>query len=349
MAEDEFASTKLIKILDQEAHRQWKFNNYQLSYNLREIIKDNNPYLVNNLLLMAELAINLKIINNDYLVNLSLVEAIKNTHKKDIDTDILSSVFAQILDFPFLINIDLAAAILENQNGDKKLLQIISDKAYKVGLENNYLYYGAELTKICLEYQPDNLPLIKQIYKCYDGAEDFHKLEKTALSFIKYSTNDLEKLYGVYLLMRGTIQAGKWNNYSKIYQDYFSLLSQLNSYENNNKNEIFDGYIEYMLVSICHFLFYFNDSPQINRKVINQVSNLYQKLTKKRYGELLANSPPVTKNISKQKKLKIGLVSEALRVNCVGILSRWLIEYMDRDKYDIYVYKVKGREDFFYQ
>lgn len=82
MAEDEFASTKLIKILDQEAHRQWKFNNYQLSYNLREIIKDNNPYLVNNLLLMAELAINLKIINNDYLVNLSLVEAIKNTQKK---------------------------------------------------------------------------------------------------------------------------------------------------------------------------------------------------------------------------------------------------------------------------
>lgn len=346
MAEDEFASTKLIKILDQEAHRQWKFNNYQLSYNLREIIKDNNPYLVNNLLLMAELAINLKIINNDYLVNLSLVEAIKNTQKKDIDTDILSSVFAQILDFPFLINIDLAAAILENQNGDKNLLQIISNKAHQVGLENNYLYYGAELTKICLQYQPDNLSLIKQIYKCYNGAEDFHKLEETALNFIKYSTNDVEKLYGIYLLMRGTVQVGKWDNYFDLYQKYFSLLSQLELHENNN----FEGYIEYMLVSICQFLLYFNDTPKINRKVINKISNLYQKLTRKRYTELLENQLSSTQNnTSVKKKLKIGFLSEALRVNCVGILSRWLIQYIDRDKYDIYIYKIKGREDFFYQ
>ncbi|MGY6529579.1 MAG: O-linked N-acetylglucosamine transferase, SPINDLY family protein [Cyanobacterium sp.] len=330
--EDPFYQQQLQEILNHEAQKQLDHKNYQLSYELRNIIQGLIPNSVDNLLLIIELAIKLNIFDNNYLFDSNLNNIIKQSQTKDINFDILKKVFGQILEFPLLLNPELAKQILENQQGNKELINLILEKARYMGHGEGFPNYSADLALVCLEYLSNNLAILNEIISYNDTAHYFDKSEAFSKKYLENSHKPEEKAYGYYKLIYCMMRTGTWQEKDELINNYICALSNLSQ----QNPDIEDLYIIERLVFMTQYLLYFRDSPQENRQIINSLSCSMQKLLNNKYSYIqLQDNFPI-----KNKKMKIGYLGYTFRSHCVGLLSRWLIKYLDRNKFDIYIYLI---------
>ena len=115
------------------------------------------------------------------------------------------------------------------------------------------------------------------------------------------------------------------------------------------ESQVAPRFIEDVFVSITPPLIAREDNLSQNRFLQNKIAELFTKETRAKYSSLilsLSKQNQVKKdNIKSTKKLKIGYISSALRHNPVGYLSRWLLKYYDRDKFEVFIYLMSDDED----
>ena len=95
---------------------------------------------------------------------------------------------------------------------------------------------------------------------------------------------------------------------------------------------------------------YFEDNPQVNRPIRNRVASAGQQdlqaLMSDRVDRYRQNQATrkLTQKLS-SRPLKIGYLSDCLRLHSVGWLVRWLLAYHDRDRFDVHLYSTRRSED----
>ncbi|WP_330205249.1 hypothetical protein [Cyanobacterium sp. Dongsha4] len=340
--DSDFPTKNLVNILEVEAQRNLQNTNYQLSYEIREVIEEIDPYNVNNLLLMMDLAIELKIelINQEYLAK--IIVAIRNSQLDDIDFNLIHRFLENILDFPFNLNIELVDTILESAEASfrENLIKLAIQKAYQLAHFTRYPLYAADLGSTCLKYCPKNLFVLQNTFFYLMLAYQFERAKTMAEQFQLNAITLEEKAYSSYLLIHWMLKSGAWLERESLVKNYQTSLSNL---AKKNEGNI-ATYIHCALVYMTQYLLYFEDNPQYNRHIINGISRIYQSHFNHLQLELCKDKN-YRKNSLVKKKIKIGYIAFTFRNHCVAYLCRHCISFIDRSKFDIYIYMLGTIQD----
>jgi predicted O-linked N-acetylglucosamine transferase (SPINDLY family) len=330
---------ELLQVLETEAQRQETNQNYRLSWLLRQHIREIKPHLIENLLCLLRLELTLETFNNTHLTEWGIVELIKESPQGTINSELLENLLTQILKFPTLESVALAESALLQTGGDGHIINIILSKANYMGNEHKFLLYAADLTKLCLKYQPDNLAILKELFWYYALAEKYEELKEVGTHFYDKSQTIGQKAFGSYQLLYLTMLTADWLEVIPLAKNHQILLQQMAT----EQPEIPEQFIRDSFIIISQPLLYIDDKPRENRSIINQISALFQKNSTANYICPVHFPPPSTKQTP--KKLKIGYIGHTLRGHSVGWLSRWLIHYHNREEFSIALYFINQKED----
>ncbi len=329
----------LLKVLIKEAQRQSELKNYQFSLSIREEIKEILPNDVNNLLHLLNLSFFLNQFQEQNIHDWYLIELIRSSKKENIDFNLIYEVLDKVLQFPLGESVQLAEAILVNQDGDGQFIDLIINKAHYMGYNQKFFSYSAGLGELCLKYQPQNLVFLNGIYWYYLFSRQYDESLKIAHAFYNYSKTEAQKVLGSYFILHSTLTEGNWTNFSEMAQRHQYLLTKLPT----NAEQVVDKCIRESLIVVSQPLLYLKDKPREKRLIINQVSALFQQISQADYSCPVNFSPNI--NYSKSRKLKIGYIGSTLRGHSVGWLSRWLMEYHNQENFAIHTYFIGQQGD----
>jgi predicted O-linked N-acetylglucosamine transferase (SPINDLY family) len=203
-------------------------------------------------------------------------------------------------------------------------------------LEQRNPLFGASLTKILLESEPNNLYLLKNLFWYYTYAQEYQQAWELGKQIYEKAEHISLKVFTNYQILEMLLSAGHWLEAEKYAQLHQELLTQ------TIQENICPKFIKDAVLSVTRPLMYLEDKPVKNRSLHNQIARLFQEHTRNNYGNYQWWHQA---KIKTDKKLKIGYIANSLRKHSVGWLSRWLFKYHNRDDFTINLYLVNQLED----
>ena len=341
---------ELLQVLAIEAEKQAEKLAYKEAWIIRKHIREMVPENLENLLHIILLEIKLEIFISDISIFRELIEVVNNEKDLAKNRNLLLKVLSEVLDFVdyFADGVELAkicAAALEHP---EDLIKLLLDKAndYK---QISQAKLAVELGNICLEIAPDHPQILGNMVIFLQDAGRILDSIPLAERRFQQCQNLAEKIAITHLLLQGTMQAGgEWKKANEMHKKYQDLLLELATSDEEIN-------LEYLLsiISVGGYAFYFEDSPKKHRKIRDSVAELFQrnleKIFNKKVKNLVKNTNSISRKKNKSRVLKIGYLSESLRLHSVGWLVRWVFQYHDTKKFEIHAYSGWNTGDFLQQ
>jgi predicted O-linked N-acetylglucosamine transferase (SPINDLY family) len=140
---------------------------------------------------------------------------------------------------------------------------------------------------------------------------------------------------------------GSWQGASEIYQDFKALLQDLakatlgRTAADVNRPDL--GCLS-VLAPIGSLCFYFEDQPQLNRPLRNQIGQIAQTYLQAALPDQVQRYR--SRNLQTgSRSPRIGYLAGTLKQHSVGWLCRWLLQYHDRDRFDLHLYTARPSTD----
>ncbi len=340
---EEEPTALLLGILETEAQRQEEAKNVFLSALIRRQLLELDMTAIDNLLQLIRLEIDLNTYTPELLEEWQVVETLTNTNDQKVDSALVLLVLAKILEFPSVNSINFAAASLAYINDSESLCATIMQVASRMAYDELKPTYAADLTKICLEVQPDNPYLLNELLSFYSFAKKHDEAIETAQKIYNEldricSTISL-KLHSVYRVLMTYISIGAWLEIDPIVKRYRHLLLEMAKHP----PQTIESFLKGRLLGVVFPLFYLSDRASENRYIINRIAKVFQDNLE--LNLLSIKNPVLSQSIQSHSKLRIGYIAHTLRKHSVGWLSRWLFQYHDRDRFEIFIYLINQPED----
>jgi predicted O-linked N-acetylglucosamine transferase (SPINDLY family) len=340
-SEEEIAAwqTELITILDQEAQRQKEIENYHLSWLLRGHIREINPILLDNLLQLISLEINLNIFSLDFLDDWQVIDLLKESNTQVINSELLLELIDKLIVFrdkKILLFIEVSFSYFRES---LRLLKKLEAIAFKLAEQENEALYASELIKICLKFIPDDICFLNHLSYFYKKTGDYQQAIEVAKRIGEVAPTEDVKIYSQYLIISSLQNSGRWLELKATLKPYKKSLQAF--MQTNTK--YLDFLSQNLWLSTIFPLFYFEDNPQENRVLQNQVAELFQNQFESLF-KLKRNTQNI-ESITNKKTLKIGYISDNLRRHPIGFLSRWLIHYHEQNYFELVLYLINQPED----
>jgi predicted O-linked N-acetylglucosamine transferase (SPINDLY family) len=337
---------ELTQILQTEADRQAVDASYDKAWLIRQHLRELNPDHLNNLLQVLLLELQLDEFSIDGEVLEQAIEGIGQISLADGQIDqllaeLLLKVIQQLLELDpgheaVLRLIKTCIPHLPEQ----RLIEVLITKAKTLFLSPN-AKAGAKLCKICLELTPSDLDLLMVVIPILQSTTES---DDTLLSIrlgeqcLAQASTTADKILASQHLLTGLMTTGgQWQRAKVVYENYKALMVSLT--QPNIKQRQESGELVRLLTSGV-FCSYFEDKPELNHPIRNQVGALAQA----RLPSYLERSPYVH---SKREThlLRIGYLSESLRRHSVGWLIRWLLKHHDSDRVEVHLYSTRETGD----
>jgi predicted O-linked N-acetylglucosamine transferase (SPINDLY family) len=333
---------ELSDILLNAAQQQEANSNYQLSWVIRQHLKEFVSDDVNNLLKIIKLNIDLKIHDLETNVN-QLIETISHLTKIPIfDENLLVQVIEKLVDLnpvnPSLFIDKLVEAFIPYLLTSKTILKLLTDKAEAY----HYFFYqhtSIYFAKIALRLEPDNLDCIRKIISPLQRLghnytkESIYWVEK----YLELGQELVDQIIGNHYLLEALLNScSSWEKSVQAYKKYKIFLSELVNSQTESESLV-------QMLAIGAFLLYIEDNPRENRPIRNQLAALCQQLILKTFPENINacqqrfHSPRPSLS---ERPLRIGYLSSCFRTHSVGFLAWWLLKYHNRQKFDIHLYSL---------
>ncbi len=324
---------ELVKILDAEAQRQIDLTNFQISWLIRQHIREIVPTHINNLLHLTQLSINLGDFTPECLTEWQAASILQQSSLDNIDSKLLLQILKKLLEFPTTETLAFAKACLPHQSQNSEaFIQTLLLVAVELAHKTKRPDFAANLAELCLQLKPEHPEILWHLACFYSQAGLHQQAIETAELFFKNCLNTPWQVRGSYLILRTLLTAGSWLEVEPVAQRYKSLVRDLVK----NPPETIEPDFATQLLIANFFLPYLQDQPQENRWLQNQIAQLFQKSLQ------AANSAVVQLPWSNQQKaakpIKIGYVAHHLNGHSVGWLSRWLFQYYDRESFQTNIY-----------
>ncbi len=337
-------TAELLEVLETEAKRREQLEDYSIAWVLRQHIREVDPSEINNLLQIIDLSIKLNKFTGNELNSLNVIQSLQSQKNISPDPDLLLKTLKKLLVSaclePFIPDF-VAACVSHLANYHQKFINIVISAAVDIAYSEHKPTVAAQLADICLRLEPENLEVLSQLAPFYQSAGKYKQGIETAKLCYSLSKTLPEKIFATFLVIRGLMSAaGYWQEAISIFKK--QELYILDLIQGNNL--ILKRISTLRIINVLFFQPYFRDDLKKNRWLQNQVSHIfkssvqdYAKEQIERYRQQLLTRKASQREI---QRLKIGYISYCLRTHSVGWLARWLIEYHDRDRFQVYTYFV---------
>ncbi|CAO5041737.1 O-GlcNAc transferase C-terminal domain-containing protein [Microcystis aeruginosa] len=328
---------ELSNILATEANRQLELENLEISWLIRKHLQEINPSYLDNLLHLTLVEIKLNRFHPQQLQEWQILELIT---QGSVNSQLLEQVVIAVIPYPHKYTIELVRLSLPYLGNSPELLNYVITVTRQFAFEKYQPIYSVDLAEAFLPLYPESLHLVANLFWFYVSVPNHQK----AINFIKEfkdksQTIDL-KMFSQSLLFNGSLRASKWNDIPSICQEYKYLIQEFMK----EKPQDIHPLVREALLTVMNPIYYYEDNPIENRQVLNQIGSFFQKNYKEMLGfqEEGFDKP---KEDNPDKKLKIGYIAQNLKRHPVGLLSRWTINYHNREQFDIHLYMVSQPVD----
>lgn len=337
---------KLSGILQEEAIRREALAEDSVAWTIRQQIREICPTNINNLLHLVQLAMKLETYTGEELTDFHVLEILRGDTQVAPDWELLMSVLQNVLDYAPVIpsTLELAEACLtfiHEETQALRFINILIPTAVDICFARKQPGISVSLAELGLRLDAKNTELIGHLAGFYQYANEYEKGIETAKLHYSLATTLTEKVFANHSLLRALMAAsGYWEEACSVLQRQKCLLKELIG----SKPILLDPVTISRLFNSSYFLPYFQDSPKESRQVQNQVVQLcqanieiYAKELVDRYRQ---GHRERKQRSTRDKPLKIGYVSHCFRNHSVGWLARWLLQYHNRDRFQINGYFV---------
>ena len=332
---------ELVNILEKESLRQQALREYQIAWNICQIIKEIEPEKYDNLARICILSLYLKTFNLDLLSELGFIKATNSS--LELGDDVLLEFLVIYADShvatdPLLLEgcLEIIYACIPYFQNKRSCLQVLQSFALKYSID-----IGHKLVSAFLESYPNDrqatLPLLKELYT---QNREYDKAIETAREIVlNCPQNILQKANCTYGLLHTLMErGGDWQELESTFKELRFLHSQ-----------IVEQHIEFapnpdlcMPLSVTPFFApYFEDVPKVNHALQNQILHLFASTVKSVFSDItqaFQAQHAVRKQSKKTQKIKIGYLTTSLRQHSVGWLARSLFQHFDHQSFEIYGY-----------
>nr|WP_290226462.1 O-linked N-acetylglucosamine transferase, SPINDLY family protein [Trichocoleus desertorum] len=345
-------TAELVAVLQAEAERRESLSSQEedaialaIRHHLREIV----PTDVNNLLKILQISVQLKIFSGDDLDSLNLIPLLQRNDTQGINSPLLRNVLKSFLETDPLhpLVLEFAESCLPYVEDVEAWLEVLIIPAIKIAYSLGKVGVAIYLAELGLTINPKHLGALGHLSAFYYKAGDYEKGVEVAKQYYSTAQTLPGKVYGSFLLLKSlTISGGAWEKADETMQHHKNLLRSLIA---QNPTDLDRGAALSMFTS-TFFLPYMEDEAEANRYFFNHIGELcqasihnYSRGQAEHYQQyhstVLQNTTVCT------KPLKIGYVSGFLRQHSVGWLARWLFQYHDRERFQIYTYFINQPQE----
>ncbi|MFP4299045.1 MAG: O-linked N-acetylglucosamine transferase, SPINDLY family protein [Spirulinaceae cyanobacterium] len=336
----EAATGELVAVLETEAQRYAQAEKLSEVVQIRSVIQELAPGKLENLLKLYETEIELNVYTGDRLTELGLLEYLQAQHPLPLTPEALIAFTAKVVEFdPFHPNsFALAQACLgylQTIPQAEQYLNAIFPKAQKLAETHKQPGFAIQYSELCWQIAPDNRKILHDLVGLYQNANQHETSIETARHYCALSANQSlsDRMAANQQLLRSLMTAGGyWQEAEALFYTQQELLQEL----------IATYPLEQLQVPhiILHNFFapYFGDNPAQMRKVQNQLGELSQTKLQLTEQDRVSRYQQQHQNRKAHSRLKIGYLSGCFRYHSVGWLARWLIQYHDRSRFEVYGY-----------
>ncbi|MCE2669154.1 MAG: O-linked N-acetylglucosamine transferase, SPINDLY family protein [Microcystis sp.] len=328
---------ELSNILTTEANRQLELENLETSWLIRKHLQEINPSYLDNLLHLTLIEIKLNRFDSQQLQEWQILELIT---QGSVNSQLLERVVIAVIPYAHEYTIELVRLSLPYLGNSPELLNYVITVAGRFAFEKYQAIYSVDLAEAFLPLYPESLYLEVNLFWFYISLPDYEK----AINLVnklkeKSQTIDL-KMFSQSLLFSGSLRASKWNDIPSICQEYKHLIKEFIEKKPQDIHPLVRG----ALLTVMNPISYYEDNPKENRPLLSQIGSFFQETYKEMLG-FQEESFDKPREDNANKKLKIGYIAQTLKHHPVGLLSRWTINYHNREQFDIHLYMVSQPVD----
>ncbi|MBD3881053.1 hypothetical protein IFO70_04730 [Phormidium tenue FACHB-886] len=201
------------------------------------------------------------------------------------------------------------------------------------------------LAKQCVQLAPnDRQVLAKTVFLMQSGnTTSLTESLPLAKRLLAESSSLVQKITIThYILTSLMLTGGSSEETIEYYQQHKALLSQVIGLPAAESQEMI-----HQVMAMGMFMNYFEDNPQINRRIRNQLAKVGQQDLQARMSDRVDRyrQHQASRKTNATKPLKIGYLSDCLRLHSIGWLVRWLLVHHDRHRFDIHLYSTRQSND----
>lgn len=343
-------TAELVQVMLAEAERRESLADWSVAWLIRQHLREVAPAKINNLLRLTQLSIELERFSGDELADWGIVSLLEG-EKDELDSGLLLQVLKNVLETMPLHphSLKLAEACLlyfPKEPQSFILLSILLLAAIKIDSSTRQPGIAASLGELCARIDGENPEVLAHLASFYQNAGEFERGIEIAKQYYAIAPTMPIRIFANHLLMRGLMRAGgRWPEAVAAFNLHESLLlsaieAQLETIDRAEGSRLFNANF---------FAPYFQDEARKNRDIQNQLARLGkanllghagETAEKYRQGLVLRRE----KLGNKERPLKIGYLSHALRRNSVGWLARWVFHHRDRDRFQVAGYFLKPEQ-----
>ncbi len=338
-------TTELIQVLLTEAERREASQEHSIAWVIRQHIREIQPDNLANLLHLVQGAIALETLTSDDLHSLEIIPYLSTAAKSQIDADLLLSVLDGVLTTlaPDPIALEFASACLTQLQGHESLMAVVLPAAVKLAFSQRQPLFAAHLLEQYLRIDPENVEILGHLSTFYQNAGEYDEGIQAALRRYELTDNLPEKLFSSHLILRGLMTAGGyWEKALTAFQQHEQLLESLIAEKPTHMHPVHTT----RLFTSTYFLPYFRDDLRKNRSLQNRVTALCSSNIQSNANDQAERYQQrnVSRSRTTAQPLKIGYLSHCMGRHSVGWLARWLLQYHDRDRVQLYGYFINERQ-----
>jgi predicted O-linked N-acetylglucosamine transferase (SPINDLY family) len=336
---------QLIQRLDFEAQCQAEQLHPQVSWLLRQHLRELAPAQTNNLLLLLQLELQLDQFTPAILTEWRVMTSLQQCNDAEFDAELLLEVLAKLLQFPSEEVLAFVDACLTSPKLANDLARILYDIAYEFAARHRTNFdFVASLLERVTRLEPTHRVAWQLMAGCYQRLKQFDQAIVSAQRHFQRCETLSERYAGSCLLERIHLTAGMWKGLDAVMSQNHNLLQKLLT---EKSTQLDFATISCLISDPAHFL-YLQDDLAENRRWQNQAAQLFYQNIQQNF----TAKPNLGQHRSLDpcRPLKVGFIAHSLYEHSVGWLSRWLFKHFDRQAFNTFIYLVNTQPtDSFFQ
>jgi predicted O-linked N-acetylglucosamine transferase (SPINDLY family) len=332
-----------VSLAEKEDSQHFK-TAWAICQHIREIDAEN----LFNLLQLLQLSLELDNLDPDEQILEQIIDILRSSPSSTIPGSLVPEVLQQLLDsFPIPpLTFQFASACLGADYISAETLFDILFAKMDSFLHAQPLSLAIEYGKLCLSLQPERIQVIANLINWYQNAGKNLESIKLAQTMVAISHNLVDRIAANYLMTRGLMQVGgHWTEAQNAHKECMHLVGSL--IESDIPVDIHDIL---NIATTGAFAFYFDDLPRSTHQLLRELAEFSQERIQKHFTSFKSGDSEdlalnlKAHNFQTKSKIRIGYLSKCFRRHSVGWISRWLFQYHDTDRFEIYAYSL-GRTD----
>jgi predicted O-linked N-acetylglucosamine transferase (SPINDLY family) len=334
-------TTELVAVLDAEAKRQQQMERLETAWLIRGHLREISPENWHNLLSWVELGLSLKRLQTEDLESLGLLGWLRAGQPTAAELTHFVAVMRQLLEVAAHQSVvcDLAAAFVKRVDDPQAWIDPLLAAAHRLWIMLMNHSLSVRYVELCYEINADHSETLIRLAGYYQDLGRYAEGIALAEQYLEGAQTTLQKRIGIALVLRGLMtRGGQWERVPDTLRRMTDLSNTLLTEHRSSGDEFLDASV---FCSPMFFYPYVSDLPRETRSLQNRLAKLYQDdlhtYIQKQHPDYQPFPKASLVRSMERKKLRVGYLSRCMRAHSVGWLSRWLLHYHDRDRFEIHV------------